>query len=203
MLADGVEASVRSLVVAGRTGDPGDGHADHRRAASRRPVRRMRPDAARHRADPRGVRRRSCSACTTRASPIPQNKVVELGIAAERPAGGSGFRTTGDRGRSTAGPGGSTSRSGTGVRPPLSTRGAVSRGRPALEAGRCAVARLDRADLVGRLGARPDSTPSTWASQARRTCCRSRSCRRKPSSPARPGRDAAAGRPGRGCISAT
>ena len=56
MLADSVEASVRSLVVARRGGDPGDGRADLRGADRRRPVRRVRPHAARHRADPRGVR---------------------------------------------------------------------------------------------------------------------------------------------------
>ena len=55
--------------VARRAGHPGDGHADHRGAHRRRPVRRVRPDPARPRADPRGVRRRSCSACTTRGSP--------------------------------------------------------------------------------------------------------------------------------------
>ena len=43
--------------VARRAGDPGDGRADHRRAAGGRPVRRVRPDAARHRADQGGVRR--------------------------------------------------------------------------------------------------------------------------------------------------
>ena len=56
MLADSTEASVRSLTVARRGGDPGDGRADHRGADRRRPVRRVRPDAPRHRADPRGVR---------------------------------------------------------------------------------------------------------------------------------------------------
>ena len=56
MLADSTEASVRSLDLARRGGDPGDGRADHRGAHRRRPVRRVRPDAPRHRADPRGVR---------------------------------------------------------------------------------------------------------------------------------------------------
>ena len=39
-----------------RAGDPGDGLADHRGADDGQPVRRMRPDAARPRAHPRGVR---------------------------------------------------------------------------------------------------------------------------------------------------
>ena len=43
--------------------------ADHRGAHGRRPVRRVRPDAARPRADPRGVRRPAARACTTRGSP--------------------------------------------------------------------------------------------------------------------------------------
>ena len=42
--------------LARRAGDPGDGRPDHPRAARRRPVRRVRPDAARPRAHPRGVR---------------------------------------------------------------------------------------------------------------------------------------------------
>ena len=49
---------VRPLAVrARRAGDPGDGQPDHRGAHDRRPVRRVRPDLARPRADPRGVRR--------------------------------------------------------------------------------------------------------------------------------------------------
>ena len=43
--------------LARRAGDPGDGRPDHRGAAQRWPVRRVRPDPARRRADPRGVRR--------------------------------------------------------------------------------------------------------------------------------------------------
>ncbi len=39
-----------------RADDPGDGDPDHRRAARRRAVRRVRPHAARRRADPRGIR---------------------------------------------------------------------------------------------------------------------------------------------------
>ena len=48
---------VRALAVRPRrAGHPGDGHADHGGARQRRPVRRMRPDPARPRADPRGLR---------------------------------------------------------------------------------------------------------------------------------------------------
>ena len=50
----GVRAVARR---ARRAGHPGDGHADHRGADRRRPVRRVRPDDARPRADPRGLRR--------------------------------------------------------------------------------------------------------------------------------------------------
>ena len=66
MLADSVEASVRSL-GSRRAGDPGDGHADHRRARRRRPVRRVRPRSATSRRS-RTRSWRSCSACTTRVS---------------------------------------------------------------------------------------------------------------------------------------
>ena len=57
MLADGVEASVRSLSARDEPAIRAMVSADHRGAHDRRPVRRMRPDAARPRADPRGVRR--------------------------------------------------------------------------------------------------------------------------------------------------
>ena len=57
MLSDSVEASVRSLASQDEAGHPGDGRPDHQRAAGGRPVRRVRPDAARPGPDPRGVHR--------------------------------------------------------------------------------------------------------------------------------------------------
>ena len=57
MLADSVEASVRSLSSRDEAAIRAMVSADHRGADRRRPVRRVRPHAARHRDDPRGVRR--------------------------------------------------------------------------------------------------------------------------------------------------
>ena len=57
MLADGVEASVRSLASRDEPAIRAMVTPDHRGADRRRPVRRVRPHAARPRADPRGVRR--------------------------------------------------------------------------------------------------------------------------------------------------
>ena len=57
MLADGVEASVRSLSSRDEPAIRAMVVADHRGAHRRQPVRRVRPDAARPGADPRGVRR--------------------------------------------------------------------------------------------------------------------------------------------------
>ena len=76
--------------LARRAGDPGDGHPDHRGAHRRRPVRRVRPDAARPRADPRGVRRRSCSGMYHTRIAYPQNKVVELESRRAAAGGGDG-----------------------------------------------------------------------------------------------------------------
>ena len=57
MLADSVEASVRSLASRDEAGDPRDGHADHRGAHLRRAVRRVRTDLPRPRQDQGRLRR--------------------------------------------------------------------------------------------------------------------------------------------------
>jgi hypothetical protein len=116
-------------LVARRAGDPGDGQPDHRGAPPGRPVRRVRPDPARPRADPRGVRR-SSSGCTTSGSPIRSRRSSSSRRAAPRPAAAAAaerrvlrqlqrrwgldrppFRSR-NRARSTSGAGESTSPSG-------------------------------------------------------------------------------------------
>ena len=87
MLADSVEASVRSLQAARRGADPGDGRSDHPRAPRGRPVRRVRPDAAR----PEHIREAFVAQLLGmyhRRIEYPQNKIVEL--ESRRAASGGG-----------------------------------------------------------------------------------------------------------------
>ena len=84
MLADSVEASVRSLGH-GEAGDPLDGLSDLPGAARGRPVRRVRPDTARPRPDPRGVHR-AAHGHVPPTHRVPANKIVE--IESRRASGG-------------------------------------------------------------------------------------------------------------------
>ena len=78
MLADGVEASVRSLTSRDEPAIRAMVSRIIEERSGRRPVRRVRPDPARHRAHPRGVRRSSCSGMYHQRIAYPQNKIVEL-----------------------------------------------------------------------------------------------------------------------------
>ena len=66
-----------------------------------------------------------------------------------------------------------------GVHAPGAGGGAREGGRRGARRGRGPEARIDRPDPQRRRGARARSTRTTWASPARRTCCRSRCCRRR------------------------
>ena len=83
---------VRALAgVPRRGGDPRDGRPDLRGADRRRPVRRVRPDAARHRADPRGVRG-AAAGHVPPARRVPAEQGGGAGVAARlgRPLGRPG-----------------------------------------------------------------------------------------------------------------
>ena len=151
-------------LVARRAGDPGDGQPDHRRATPGRPVRRVRPDPARPRADPRGVRRpaprdvppadrlpadrRSSSSRRAESLPVAGARPSVAGRRAMRPEPDSTPRSI------YLGPWriDITIRPGVPQLVPADRPGPGDRGRP--RGGRRSPTGLDRADPVRRRGAR-------------------------------------------------
>ena len=168
MLADGVEASVRSLAS---RDEPAIRAMVSRIIEERlgRPVRRVRPDPARHRADPRGVRRSSCSACTTSGSPTRRTRSSSSSRAARPPATRRPPIGAGDASRTGPGRRGAID---------LSVREDVPRVVPATRLARPSAAALDAAGAPSpaSIGADPDrrrrarraQRGPTWARRADR-----------------------------------
>ena len=199
MLADSVEASVRSLsshdepTIRAMVSRIIDG------APRGRPVRRVRPDPARRRAGPGGVRRPA-----PRHVPPADRLPAEQDRRARGPARGGGRRRVRIvtarpgrlRARSTCRRSASTSTIRAGV--PRAPPGGHPRRalRAALVAGGRARAGVGRPRSSPTTASWPASTRPTWARAARPTSSRSRSCRRRPIPP-HPGGPTAAGREAR------
>ena len=160
MLADSVEASVRSLSAPDEAHDPGDGRSHHRRAPRGRPVRRVRPDAARPRADPRGVR----GAAAGHVPPAHRVPAEQDRRARVAPRGDGGRRGRRDpRGSIYVGRGASTSRSAR-VSRRRCAAAAIARTSPPERWTRPARRRPRSIGLILTDDASwPSSTQSTWA----------------------------------------